>query len=178
MQPLCLPADGTQLVTGIGNRVLVYGVAEGDLLHSLRGHKVSPQPITALITCRHAYQRGHCLPLVSRESQSVSRFLPGEHMLWRRTLHASRCCLSLQEAVYCVAYASNGKRFASGGADNTVIIWTSKVGRPLGPSGHAKQMAKRAWCKAAIWAAVWLHINIHRGMLARAAATEKRPLAF
>lgn len=32
-----------------------------------------------------------------------------------------------QDAVYCVAYAHNGKRFASGGADNTVIIWTSKV---------------------------------------------------
>ncbi len=30
--------------------------------------------------------------------------------------------------MYCVAYAHNGKRFASGGADNTVIIWTSKVG--------------------------------------------------
>jgi WD40 repeat protein len=29
--------------------------------------------------------------------------------------------------VYAVAYASNGKRFASGGADKTVIIWTSKA---------------------------------------------------
>lgn len=33
----------------------------------------------------------------------------------------------VQDAVYAVAYASNGKRFASGGADKTVIIWTSKV---------------------------------------------------
>ncbi len=32
-----------------------------------------------------------------------------------------------QDSVYCVAYSHNGKRFASGGADNTVIIWTSKV---------------------------------------------------
>lgn len=32
-----------------------------------------------------------------------------------------------QDAVYAVAYASNGKRFASGGADKTVIIWTSKA---------------------------------------------------
>ena len=31
--------DGTQLVTGIGNRVLVYNAADGDLLHSLKGHK-------------------------------------------------------------------------------------------------------------------------------------------
>lgn len=29
--------------------------------------------------------------------------------------------------MYAVAYATNGKRFASGGADKTVIIWTSKV---------------------------------------------------
>ena len=33
--------DGTQLVTGIGNRVLVYDAADGDLLHSLKGHKDS-----------------------------------------------------------------------------------------------------------------------------------------
>lgn len=32
-----------------------------------------------------------------------------------------------QGAVYCVAYAWSGKRFASGGADKTVIVWTSKV---------------------------------------------------
>ncbi|KIZ06021.1 hypothetical protein MNEG_1945 [Monoraphidium neglectum] len=35
-------------------------------------------------------------------------------------------CASGQGLVYCVAYAWNGKRFASGGADKTVIIWTSK----------------------------------------------------
>jgi intraflagellar transport protein 122 len=29
--------------------------------------------------------------------------------------------------VYCVAYSKDGKRFASGGADKTVIIWTSKA---------------------------------------------------
>ena len=146
MQPLFLPADGTQLVTGIGSRVLVYGVAEGDLLHSLRGHKVSPQSIKAFVTCRHANHRGHCLSLVSHGSQSVSVFSPGQHMQGRRTLHVSRCCLSLQDAVYCVAYASNGKRFASGGADSTVIIWTSKVGQPprqaCTPSGNAKQLAE------------------------------------
>ena len=36
-------------------------------------------------------------------------------------------CMCSQDAVYCVAYSHNGKRFASGGADNTVIIWTSKA---------------------------------------------------
>lgn len=36
-------------------------------------------------------------------------------------------CPCWQDAVYAVAYASNGKRFASGGADKTVIIWTSKA---------------------------------------------------
>lgn len=33
----------------------------------------------------------------------------------------------MQDAVYCVAYSHDSKRFASGGADKTVIIWTSKV---------------------------------------------------
>mmetsp|Transcript_5353 Transcript_5353/g.11710 ORF Transcript_5353/g.11710 Transcript_5353/m.11710 type:complete len:1236 (+) Transcript_5353:188-3895(+) len=67
---LTFKPDGSQLVAGVGNRVLVYDAVDGDLLHALKGHK---------------------------------------------------------DAVYCVAYSHNGKRFASGGADNTVIIWTSKA---------------------------------------------------
>ena len=62
--------DGTQLVTGVGSRVLVYDCADGDLLHSLKGHK---------------------------------------------------------DAVYTVSYSCDGKRFASGAADKTIIIWTSKA---------------------------------------------------
>mmetsp|Transcript_3049 Transcript_3049/g.4655 ORF Transcript_3049/g.4655 Transcript_3049/m.4655 type:complete len:1198 (+) Transcript_3049:84-3677(+) len=62
--------DGTQLVAAVGNRVLVYDAVDGDLLHSLKGHK---------------------------------------------------------DTVYCVAYSRDGKRFASGGADKTIIIWTSKA---------------------------------------------------
>jgi hypothetical protein len=31
-----------------------------------------------------------------------------------------------KDQVYCVAYAFDGKRFASGGADKTIIIWSSK----------------------------------------------------
>lgn len=34
---------------------------------------------------------------------------------------------ALQDTVYCVAYSRDGKRFASGGADKTIIIWTSKA---------------------------------------------------
>ncbi|XP_018007047.1 intraflagellar transport protein 122 homolog [Hyalella azteca] len=32
-----------------------------------------------------------------------------------------------KEAVYCVSYSKDGKRFASGSADKSVIIWTSKL---------------------------------------------------
>lgn len=39
--PLSLLTDGTQLVAGVGNRVLVYDAVDGDLLHALKGHKVS-----------------------------------------------------------------------------------------------------------------------------------------
>ena len=62
--------DGTQLVAAVGSRVLVYDCADGDLLHTLKGHK---------------------------------------------------------KTLYCVAYARDGKRFASGGEDKTIIIWTSKA---------------------------------------------------
>ncbi|MCO5572874.1 hypothetical protein L7F22_026633 [Adiantum nelumboides] len=67
---LAFRPDGTQLIAAVSTRVLVYDAAEGDLLHSLKGHK---------------------------------------------------------DTVYCVAYSRDGKRFASGGADKTVIIWTSKA---------------------------------------------------
>lgn len=50
--------------------MLVYDAADGDLLHSLKGHK---------------------------------------------------------DTVYCVTYSRDGKRFASGGADKQVIIWTAKA---------------------------------------------------
>ncbi len=62
--------DGSQLVAAVGNRVLVYDSCDGDLLHSLKGHK---------------------------------------------------------DTVYCTAYSRNGKKFASGGADKQVIIWTHKA---------------------------------------------------
>ena len=32
-----------------------------------------------------------------------------------------------KDAVHCVCYAKDGKRFASGSADKSVIIWTSKL---------------------------------------------------
>ena len=32
-----------------------------------------------------------------------------------------------KDTVYCVAFARDGKRFASGGADKTVIIWTDAL---------------------------------------------------
>ena len=67
---LAFNPEGTQLVAGIGTRVLVYDAMDGDLLHSLKGHK---------------------------------------------------------DAVYCIAYSKDGKRFASGSADKNVIIWTSKA---------------------------------------------------
>jgi intraflagellar transport protein 122 len=62
--------DGSQIIVAAGNRVLVYDATDGDLVHSLKGHK---------------------------------------------------------DSVFCVAYSKHGKKFASGGADKQVIIWTSKA---------------------------------------------------
>ncbi|KAL3679756.1 hypothetical protein R1sor_022712 [Riccia sorocarpa] len=67
---LAFRPDGTQLIAAVGSRVLMYDATDGDLLHSLKGHK---------------------------------------------------------DAVYCVVYSRDGKRFASGGADRTIIIWTHKL---------------------------------------------------
>lgn len=32
-----------------------------------------------------------------------------------------------KDTVYCVAYAFDGKKFASGGADKTVVVWSNKL---------------------------------------------------
>lgn len=65
----CFRPDGTQILIAVGNRVLVYDAQDGQLLHSLKGHR---------------------------------------------------------DYVYAVAYSKDGKRFASGGADKTIIIWNWK----------------------------------------------------
>lgn len=66
---LCFSPAGDQVVCAAGTRVFVYSASNGNLLHSLKGHK---------------------------------------------------------DTVYCVAYSADGKRFSSGGADRTVIIWTNR----------------------------------------------------
>ena len=83
--------DGSQLVVAVGNRVLVYDAIDGDLLHSLKGHK---------------------------------------------------------DTVYAVGYSRDGKRFASGGADNTIIIWTSKATGILKYS-HNESIQRIARCLCA-----------------------------
>lgn len=67
---MCFSPDGTQLIVGACDRVLVYEPNEGTLIESLPGHK---------------------------------------------------------DTIYCVAYANDGKKFASGGADKCVIVWTNKL---------------------------------------------------
>jgi intraflagellar transport protein 122 len=67
---LAFSPDGAQLVAAVGNRVLVYDAIEGDLVHSLKGHKAT---------------------------------------------------------VYTVDFSKDGNRFASGGEDKTIIIWTAKA---------------------------------------------------
>lgn len=38
---LATPADGTQMVAGIGSMVIIYDAVDGDVLHTLKGHKAS-----------------------------------------------------------------------------------------------------------------------------------------
>lgn len=67
---ICFNPDGTQLIVGACDKVLVYEPNDGALIESLPGHK---------------------------------------------------------DTIYCVAYANDGKKFASGGADKCVIVWTNTL---------------------------------------------------
>ena len=50
-----------------------------------------------------------------------------ENNTWRKNLKQLVHSLKgHKDAVYTVDYSRDGKRFASGGADNNVIIWTNK----------------------------------------------------
>ncbi|CAH4038818.1 unnamed protein product [Pieris brassicae] len=70
VQTICFSPDGTQLVVGAGEKIMVYDPKEGALVQLLQAHK---------------------------------------------------------GPVHSVDYCSDGKKFASGGADKNVIIWNSKM---------------------------------------------------
>uniref|UniRef100_A0A2I3HUQ9 Intraflagellar transport protein 122 homolog n=1 Tax=Nomascus leucogenys TaxID=61853 RepID=A0A2I3HUQ9_NOMLE len=70
-----------------------------------------------------------------------------------------------KDTVYCVAYAKDGKRFASGSADKSVIIWTSKLERICHVS--------RSW---SVMSSLHLHLiflGLHKTV--RITATNKAP---
>lgn len=45
-----LCTDGSQLVAGVGNRVLVYDAVDGDLLNALKGHKVGQSSVNHIMS--------------------------------------------------------------------------------------------------------------------------------
>ena len=36
------------------------------------------------------------------------------------------CHIGHKDTVFCIAYSKDGQRFASGGADNAVVIWSAE----------------------------------------------------
>ncbi len=46
-----------------------------------------------------------------------------------------------KDTVYCVSFSSDGSRFASGGADNVVVIWKS-TGQGLLKYNHSASIQK------------------------------------
>lgn len=89
--------DGTQLIAAAGNRVHVYDTADGDLLQALKGTSDSSYSYVSLSLY---------IPLCL----SISLFLYSINLyvvFTRGTGHKG--------TVYCVGYAKDGKRFASGG---------------------------------------------------------------
>ena len=73
-----------------------------------------------------------------------------------------------KDTVYSVAFVRDGTRFASGGADKTVIIWTRKVGGCVGRWGGARGGGGRGG--ADIWKLVSLPLPAAAAAAAAAAA--------
>lgn len=52
--------DGSQLIAGVGARVLIYEANDGELLHALKGHKASTLASTYTADCRLQLQLAIC----------------------------------------------------------------------------------------------------------------------
>lgn len=91
--------------------MLVYDAVDGDLLHSL---KVSICPDYVL----------RCFRRCGATAGAWRSLLSGESL--------RSCMQGHKDTVYSVSYSRDGKRFASGGADHTIIIWTWKVSLHVG----------------------------------------------
>ncbi|KAK3754001.1 hypothetical protein QZH41_009256 [Actinostola sp. cb2023] len=109
-QPQCIydlafSPDGTRLIAAAGNVVLVYNTIDGEIEDMLKGHRNT-------VYCLSYESTAYRLIVYDTNDGTLVDSLKGH-----------------KETVYCVAYARDGtwKRFASGGADKSVVIWTSKL---------------------------------------------------
>uniref|UniRef100_A0A2K5RZ80 Intraflagellar transport protein 122 homolog n=1 Tax=Cebus imitator TaxID=2715852 RepID=A0A2K5RZ80_CEBIM len=65
-----------------------------------------------------------------------------------------------KDTVYCVAYAKDGKRFASGSADKSVIIWTSKLEGILKLFAQFSLLSKDLSCFQTLSVMPSLHLHL------------------
>ena len=96
---------------------MVYDAADGTLIQPLKGI-----PLLSLIlyfTLTHEISL-HIYLRYLYEIYSLK--LPGFVVIFLLSSIPGH-----KDTVYCVAYAKDGKRFASGSADKCVIIWTNKL---------------------------------------------------
>lgn len=100
-------ADGSQIVVAAGNRVMVYNAADGALLHSLKGAHFSA------CACAHARVRACAHPDCG--------------CMLACTCFWATHCAGHKDTVFSVDYSRDGKRFASGSADHSVVIWNNKA---------------------------------------------------
>lgn len=94
------------------------------LTHPLHSAWPAAAAMMSMCTLQLSRTRQRCVLARSFSPVLRTKAPPG---VKQRYCQHNNCVHGLQDAVYAVAYASNGKRFASGGADKTVIIWTSKA---------------------------------------------------
>lgn len=81
-----------------GQRVLVYDTTDGSLIQPLKGK------FGFLSNCKFVVSS-----------------------IWNVCIYRLDLLAGHKDTVYCVCYARDGKRFASGGSDKTVIIWNNKL---------------------------------------------------
>ncbi|KAI0046361.1 WD40 repeat-like protein [Auriscalpium vulgare] len=96
---------------------------------------------------RNAFMRSVPQPLELVSTLKRPPYFSNIYMASVEMFHELRLCRGHKGVVYSVAFSPDGSRFVSGSGDNTIRIWNTETGQPMGPplKGHTNYVLSVAF---------------------------------